>query len=143
MSPSSKTAITAIPAKCLWLAKPNRMHNAWLISLKNAFIAVLNKLSLELDWVTLANVTQSSSRLNLFNTAIKAFLSDINQALCMRLGFANHKHFAGIAVIAVFDDGDIDIYDVVAFKNSIFSWNTMTNYLIDGSANRFWKTFVV
>ena len=23
MSPSSKTAITAIPAKCLWLAKPN------------------------------------------------------------------------------------------------------------------------
>ena len=53
----------------------------------------------------------------------------------MRLGFANHKHFAGIAVVAIFDDGDIDIYDVVAFENSIFSGNAMTNHLIDGSAN--------
>ena len=62
MSPSSKTAITALPAKCLWLAKPNRMHNAWLISLKNAFIAVLNKLSLELDWVTLVMPFKSMLR---------------------------------------------------------------------------------
>ena len=68
-----------------------------------------------MDLNGMTNVTQSSSRLNLFNTAIKAFLSDINQALCMRLGLANHEHFTGIAVIAVFDDGDIDIYDVIAF----------------------------
>ena len=68
-----------------------------------------------MDLNGMTNVTQSSSRLNLFNTAIKAFLSDINQALSVRLGFANHEHFAGIPVVTVFDDGDIYIYDVVAF----------------------------
>ena len=40
-------------------------HNAWLILLKNVFIAVLNKLSPELDWVTLVMPFKSLSLIHI------------------------------------------------------------------------------
>ena len=49
-------------SKMFMVGKAQPHAQRWLISLKNAFIAVLNKLSLELDWVTLVMPFKSMLR---------------------------------------------------------------------------------
>src|SRR3989338_6493808 len=45
-------------------------------------------------------------------------------------------------MIAVFYNGDIKIHNITGFELSI-AWNTVTNLLINGSANAFWKSFII
>ena len=44
-----------------------------------------------------------------------AFVRDLHQTLRLDRGFADKKHFAGISVVAIFDNGDVDVDDISLF----------------------------
>ena len=46
------------------------------------------------------------------------------------------EHAAGVAMPAVFDDGDVDVDDVAFFQRLVVG-NAMTHLVVDGGANRF------
>ncbi len=57
-------------------------------------------------------------------------MSDFDQSLGQDGGFTNMKHFAGIAVVAIFDYRDVNINDVTVFELFIAGY-AMTNYMVD------------
>ena len=63
-----------------------------------------------------------------------AFESDIGQALGGDGRFAGVKHPAGVAVVAVLDDGDINIDDISGLEHLV-ARNAVTNLVVDRGAN--------
>ena len=62
-----------------------------------------------------AQLAQTDAGLNQTQGKIEALLGDAAQALALDRRFADDKHLRGIAVILIFDDGDIDIDDIAIF----------------------------
>ena len=58
------------------------------------------------------NVSKSDTWLNDVNGFVHTFLSNAYQALGVAWGLAHAKHFASVAMKAIFDDGDVDIDDI-------------------------------
>ena len=57
-------------------------------------------------------------------------------------GRAHEEHLAGIAVVAVLDDGDVDVDDVAVFELFV-AGDAMADLVVDRSADGFGKPFVV
>ena len=57
-------------------------------------------------------------------------------------GVANHEHLAGIAVIAVLDDGDVDVDDVAVLQ-PLVAWNAVADLMVHRGADGFRKAAVV
>ena len=57
-------------------------------------------------------------------------------------GLSDEKHAAGVAVKAVFDDGDVDI-DGVAALQVLVAGNAVANDMIHGGADGLWEAAVV
>ena len=64
------------------------------------------------------------------------FVGNINQALGDGGNFADGKHAAGVAVEAVFFDGQVNVDDVAFFKGLIVG-NAVADNVVDGSAAGF------
>ena len=78
----------------------------------------------------MTNITQSRARLHLFYAQHHAFVGDFCETLGMRADFTHHEHAAGIAVIAIFDDGDINVQHVAFFQGFVIG-NTMANHMVN------------
>ena len=61
------------------------------------------------------DITKAGAWFNAFNAYVKALMADFRYPFSQDRGFAYLEHLAGIAVIAVFDDGDIDIDNIAIF----------------------------
>ena len=62
-----------------------------------------------------ANVTKMRARFHLFNAYKKTFMRNANEPFCHDRWFADHKHFARITMIAIFDNGNINIENIAIF----------------------------
>jgi len=62
-------------------------------------------------------------------------LRNSDQSLCIGLDLTDCEHLAGITVVAVFDNCDIDIDDVTAFEHFAIIRDAMTHHMIDGRAD--------
>jgi len=97
-------------------------------------------LSMTLDRVT--DITKGCAGFDLKNPEIHGFLADFCQTACPDWNLAYQKHLAGVAMVTVLDDGDIDIDDVATLQ-LLGSGNAVTDSMVDGSANGFWEAPVV
>ena len=84
---------------------------------------------------SVANITQPSARTNLVNSLVQALLGDFAQALRQHRGFAGKEHLAGIAMIAIFYDGDVDVNRIAVFELFAVAGNTMTDDMIHASTD--------
>jgi len=62
-----------------------------------------------------ADVAQMRAGFNLFDAEYHTFVCDLADAFGAHRWFADKKHLAGIAVVVIFDNGDINIDDVTFF----------------------------
>lgn len=60
----------------------------------------------------MSDVPQIGARSDDRDPVPHALISDLTQALCLDRRLSDVKHTTGIAMIAVFDHGDVDIHDV-------------------------------
>ena len=63
-----------------------------------------------------ADVTQVDAGFDHFHAQSHAFAADTAQTLGENGRLADEKHLTGITVVAVFDDGDVNVDDVTIFK---------------------------
>lgn len=63
----------------------------------------------------IAYVAESSAGANLLNSLVHTFLSDFAQALRDHRRLTGKEHLAGITVIPVFDDSDVDVDCITIF----------------------------
>ncbi len=68
---------------------------------------------------------------------VQAFLSDAAQALAENRRFADDKHFGGIAMEIIFNDGHVDIHDIAIFQQLAVIRDTVTDHFIDRNADGF------
>ena len=88
-----------------------------------------------------ADVAQMCARTHQFDRAPHGVLADLGQALAEHRRFTGEVHAAGIAVIAVLDDGDVNVEDVAALEATLIR-NAVTDHMVHGSADRLRKTAV-
>ena len=60
----------------------------------------------------------------------------------MRRDRTHHEHLAGIAVVTILDDSDVDI-DNVPRLQFFLAGDSVTDLMVDGSTNRFRKATVI
>ena len=76
-------------------------------------IAVVMFLSIFVDFV--AYVFEADSRFYKIDSNIHAFSCNVNQSVCLCADFPNSECFAGVSVVAIFDDCDVYVDDVAFF----------------------------
>src|SRR3569623_2020706 len=81
-----------------------------------------------------ADIAQMRSGLDLRDAQTHAFIGDVAQSFGKNRRFANKEHPAGIAMVAVLDDGYVDI-DHVAVLQDLVAGNAMADDVVDGGAN--------
>ena len=80
-----------------------------------------------LDDVT--DISQLCTRFNRSDTASHAFVGNDRQSPGNQRSFTDEEDFAGIAMEAILDDGDIDIQHITIFQSAI-PRDAMTNLMI-------------
>lgn len=65
-----------------------------------------------------------------------AGVGDVNQALGLWADLTNGVHAAGVAVVAVFFDGNVDVEDVAVFQGFVVGY-AVADDVIDGGAAGF------
>ena len=60
----------------------------------------------------MADITQMCARLDQLDAQFQAFMCDLADPFRAHSRVSNKKHLAGITVIAIFNDSDIDIDDI-------------------------------
>ena len=65
---------------------------------------------------SMPDITQVGARPYQLDTQFHAFMGNLADTFSANRWFADVKHFAGIAVIAIFYDGDIDIDDIALLQ---------------------------
>ena len=88
------------------------------------------------------DIAQSGAGSDQFDTRDHGPVRYVADALALDGRLADQEHFAGVAVPAILDDGDINIDDVTVFQPFI-TGNAMANYVVDRSADRLGKTPVI
>ena len=84
-----------------------------------------------------ADRAQVDARFNHLQRQVQAFLSDAAQALAENRRFADDKHFGGIAMEIIFNDGHVDIDDIAIFQQLAVIRDTVTDHFIDRNADGF------
>lgn len=92
-------------------------------------VAMLFRMSL----YRMADIAHMIAGLGLFNAEHQAFVSDIDQALCLDRNIADQKHAAGVAMPSVQHWRNIDIDDVAIFQ-PLIGWDTMADDMVDAGA---------
>ena len=96
--------------------------------------------SMLLDGVAdVAEVDAWLDHLNAYAHALMAYSTD---TFGLQRRLADQEHFAGVAVVAVFDDCDINVDDVAVLETFV-AGNSMANLMINRGANGFGKPVVV
>ena len=90
----------------------------------------------------MADIAQVDTRLDQVNANAQAFMADAGQAFGSDLWFADEKHFTGVTVKAVLDDGDIDIDAITLFQQFV-TGDAVADYMVDRGADRFGKATVI
>ena len=72
----------------------------------------------------------------------QAFITDFRQSLGLHRRLADVEHFAGVAVVTVLDDSDVDI-DVVPVFEFFVVGNAVADHMIQRGADGFGETVVI
>lgn len=64
------------------------------------------------------------------NVFVYVFLGDLVEVVGLFWGFVDQEYFVGVVVVVVFDDGDVDVEDVVFFQ-WFFVGDVMVDYMVD------------
>lgn len=97
--------------------------------------AVALFLGIALDGI--ADIAECRARLDFSYAQPHAFIGDLAQTLCLDRWFADIEHAAGVAMVAILDDRDVDIDDIAILQHLV-TRNAMTDLVVDGSADGFW-----
>jgi len=89
-----------------------------------------------------ADIAQVNAGFHQLNAQHHAFVADAAQALGENGRLADEEHLAGITVVAVFDDGDVDIDDVAVFQLFI-TGNAVADLVVHRGADGFGEAVVV
>lgn len=90
-----------------------------------------------------ANITESDSRLDYFDSLIETFLGDPNQAFGMIGGVTDAEHLAGVTMEAILDNCYVDIDDIARLENLVVAGDAVANHVIDRGADGFRETVIV
>ena len=82
------------------------------------------------------DVAESDSRLYHFDADAHGFVADARYALGDHRGLADKIHLTGVTVIAVLDDGDINVDDV-ALLEDLVTGDAVTHLMVDRGADGF------
>src|SRR5690606_28651072 len=77
----------------------------------------------------MADVAQGGARPYLFDAQPHACVSDVGQAACQYGWRPDTEHAAGIAIPAIFDDGDINIEDIARLE-FLFPRNPVADHVV-------------
>src|SRR4051812_40693441 len=89
-----------------------------------------------------ADVSYASARFHFANPDPHSFVGDIDQTLCGGADLTHREHAAGIAVPAIFDDGDVDVDDI-ALLQSFIAGDSVTDDMIDLRTDGFGKPAII
>ena len=89
-----------------------------------------------------ANVPEGGPRFYLQDPEVKRFLTQFAESACPDGNIAYQEHLAGVAMVAIFDDGDIDIDDVAGLE-FFGARYPMTYGVVDGGADRFGEAPII
>lgn len=78
-----------------------------------------------------ADIAQVRARTHHGNALVHAFLGDLAEAVGPFRGLADQEHLAGVAVVAVLDDGDVDVEDVAFLQWLLVGDAWQTTWLIE------------
>ena len=81
-----------------------------------------------------ADVAEGGAGLHGFDAGHHALVGDVDQALRLRADGAHGIHAAGIAVEAVFFDGDVDVEDITVFQGLVVGDAVADNVVYGGAA---------
>ena len=90
----------------------------------------------------MTDIAKTGPRSNQFNSFVHALLCDFAQSSGVRSDFPDIKHFARVAVVAVMNNGNVDVYDVAVFEGQR-AGDPVTDDLVDGGADRARESLVV
>ena len=85
-----------------------------------------------------ADVAQSRPMPDLLNAEVHGFLGDFDESFGMGADLADAKHLAGVAMITVLDDGNINVDNIPGLKFFV-AGNAVANRMVDRGADRLWK----
>lgn len=89
-----------------------------------------------------ADIAEMDARFDHFDAQFHAFVTDAADALGENTGLADKEHLASVAVVAVLNDGDVDIDDVAVFQFFV-AGDAVTNLVIHRSTDGFRKAVIV
>src|SRR3989344_636783 len=88
------------------------------------------------------DVAQAAPRLDDFNRLVHAFLGHLRQALSPDRHVADVEHAAGVAVVAVLDDRDVDVQGVAILERLVVR-DAVADHMVDRGADRLRVALVV
>src|SRR5450830_41005 len=88
------------------------------------------------------DIAQAAAGFDDFNGLVHAFLGHLGQALGPDRHSADVEHAAGITVVAVFDDRDVDVQGVAVFQRLV-ARNPVADHVVDRGADRLGEALVV
>ena len=91
-------------------------------------------LGMGLDGV--ADVAECGAGAYGLDAEVEALLGDPHQPFGERLGLADHEHLAGVAMVAVLDDGDVDVEDVAVPELFLAGGDAVADDVVDRGADR-------
>ena len=91
---------------------------------------------------SMANIAKRCARPHLTNAGKQGCTRNIHQTLGFNRRLAGIIHTRGIAMPAIFDDGNIDIDDIAIFQHFCRRWNAVANNVIHRCADTGRKAFV-
>ena len=83
-----------------------------------------------------ADVAEGGAWANRGDAPVQALLSHPRQPLGQHRRLAHQKHLARVPVVAVLDDGDVDVEDVTALQRLLRRWDAVADHMVDRSADR-------
>lgn len=89
-----------------------------------------------------ADVAQMDAGFDHFHAQFHAFVADTAQAFGEYGGFADDEHFAGVAMVTVFDNGDVDV-DNVTILELFGAGDAVADLVVYRGTDGFGETVVV
>src|SRR5690606_1241826 len=84
----------------------------------------------------LADIAQPGAGTHHRNTLVEAFLGNPGQAFDPLRHVAHMEHLAGVAVVAVLDDGDVDVHRIAVLQRLVVR-NAVAGHMIERGADGF------
>src|SRR5690606_5883908 len=90
----------------------------------------------------MADVAEAHARPDHVDADQQALAGHVDQPAGLDGGFADQEHPRGVAVVAVLDDGDVDVDDV-AVPELLVARNAVAHHMVDRGADRLRKAAIV